>query len=819
MRSYVFLCGCAALTLGLVATELSAQGGASDIERRGRIHGVQPPPGFYRTLASDPDAYQFRRVWKSVALQVRERRQALARQGDYATLNRHLSAGAPSRATAQESGAAVTGTFRFPVLVGYFTDSTHKHQPDTATLNSTMFSTAAAPPYSISTYYDESSNSLLSVTGDVIGWHKTDSASTWYEGSNNGLSPSTDHTGDFIKELLDAADATIDFSVYDGDNDGFVDLIAVLHPLKDGACGSSHIWAHRGVYSKWKGSPYATDDDVAIDDYVIQSAVGGSSGCDSTQTMAIGTMAHELGHGILNLPDLYDTGDSSEGIGWWGLMGSGNWNTQDSPAHLSAWSKDEVGWIAVDTISLAAGTGARSLRPIVSGDTALRINLEGTSEYFLLENRHRIGSDANLAGEGLAIWHVAPDLITARRPSNTVNAVDPHGLDLEQADGLDNLGNDVNRGDSGDLYPGLTANTAFGPSTAPSSELTDNSASGLTVDSITVNGDQSVAFRVVFNTVDELVTTSVGAGTRVLVDAVYRDAPYSVTKIYPGSMEISVDAIQGDTLIRHVFQSWSDGGARTHTVMLDATPDTFTANLETEHRVRATADLSGTVQSSQPLDSNGIRWMLPSDSIELVGVATASGWEFAHWSGDTTYNSDTLLLHMSRPWTVHARFGTPITVSTDTLFPGVMGATYTDTLTASGGTGSYTWTLVGGDSLPEGLSLEATTGAITGFPEDEGTFAMFFQAASGAITQADTVHLSVTRPSLQTTDVVNHLIGPVSVLSDDEERFLDIIGNNNGGYDVGDLRAYLQSVGISADLIPADLLETEDGVASKEGNQ
>lgn len=816
MRPYSLFSLCVALLLVFAPAKLAAQQGASDVEQRGRIHGVRPPPGFYETLASDPDAYQFQRVWKSVARQVSERRHALARRGDYAALNRHMGAGTPSRAAAQASGTAVTGTFTFPVLIGYFQDSTHVHQPDSATLSATMFSTAAAPPYSITTYYDEASDNLLTVTGDVIDWHKVDSTSTWYEGSGNGLSPATDHTGDFIKELLDAADATIDFSAYDGDGDTFVDLVAILHPLKDGACGSSHIWAHRWVYSAWKGSAYATNDGVSINDYVIQAAVGGSSGCDSTLTMAIGTMTHELGHGILDLPDLYDIYGASEGIGWWGLMGSGNWNTQTSPAHLSAWSKDEVGWITLDTVSMAAGSGAHTLRPVVTSDTALRINLSGTTEYFLLENRHAIGSDVNVAGEGLAIWHVAPDLIAARRPFNEVNSIDPHGIDLEQADGLDHLGNDVNRGDSGDPYPGSTGNTAFGPSTTPNSELTDNSASGLVVDSITINGDMSIAFRVMFNQVDELVTTSLGAGTEVIVDGSYEDAPYSVTKAYPGMMEISVDSIQGDTLIRHVFQSWSDAGARTHNVALDATPDTFTADLQTQHRVRATAEITGMVSSSLPLDVNGIRWMVPSDSIQVVGIATAGGYQFAQWTGDTTYNADTLVLHMSRPWTVRARFGTAITVTTDTLLDGLVGGTYADTLDATGGTGSHTWTHAGGDPLPDGLVLDAATGAIGGYPEEEGDFAMVFEAASGAITQTDTVYLSVSAPSLQTTDVVNHLIGPVSVLSEDEERFLDIIGNNNGGYDVGDLRAYLQSVGLAVDLIPADLLES---AARKEGGR
>ena len=47
--------------------------------------------------------------------------------------------------------------------------------------------------------------------------------------------------------------------------------------------------------------------------------------------MTIGVFVHEMGHGFWNLPDLYDTDGSSEGIGSWSLMAGGSWN---GPANL-----------------------------------------------------------------------------------------------------------------------------------------------------------------------------------------------------------------------------------------------------------------------------------------------------------------------------------------------------------------------------------------------------------------------------------------------------------------------------------------------------
>jgi hypothetical protein len=63
-------------------------------------------------------------------------------------------------------------------------------------------------------------------------------------------------------------------------------------------------------------------------------------------------------------------------------------------------------------------------------------------------------------------------------------------------------------------------------------------------------------------------------------------------------------------------------------------------------------------------------------------------------------------------------FTLPVTLVITTASPlptGQVGVNYSQTLTAAGGTGTYTWTVTVG-SLPGGLTLAAATGAITGQP-------------------------------------------------------------------------------------------------------
>jgi hypothetical protein len=97
--------------------------------------------------------------------------------------------------------------------------------------------------------------------------------------------------------------------------------------------------------------PYTTNDarhgggNIKIDTYVIMPALncGATSPYDATEYIDIGVLCHELGH-TMGLPDLYDVNGGGSGIGHWGIMGSGNWNTPEKPAHMDAWCKQELGW-------------------------------------------------------------------------------------------------------------------------------------------------------------------------------------------------------------------------------------------------------------------------------------------------------------------------------------------------------------------------------------------------------------------------------------------------------------------------------------------
>ena len=85
----------------------------------------------------------------------------------------------------------------------------------------------------------------------------------------------------------------------------------------------------------------------------------------------------------------------------------------------------------------------------------------------------------------------------------------------------------------------------------------------------------------------------------------------------------------------------------------------------------------------------------------------------------------------------------PLSVTTSSLGNGQQGTAYSGALAATGGTTPYSWTISSG-ALPAGISLNATSGALTGTPTQSGTY--FFTAKvtdSGSPALTATANLSI----------------------------------------------------------------------------
>jgi M6 family metalloprotease-like protein len=315
--------------------------------------GVDLPQSYFDRIAQDPTAFQFQKAWIEKARKAKELREAvLAAQPEGMSL-----ASLPDEL---RQSMMVSGTTYVPVLMGKFSNTGADPYP-IASLQTKLFSPPGAA--SMTSLYREMSYTNLNLTGTVYGWYPVSNIDTYYEGAAGcyGLC-GTAKTGQFIKEILQMADPAVNFGTYDndgpdgipnsGDDDGFVDFVAIVQPEIGAECGgNNNIWSHRWVVQGWPefgGNPWTTNDArsgggfIQVEDYTIQPALGSVGGCGAG-IIEIGVFCHEFGHAY-GLPDLYD-GSGSAGIGYWGLMGSGNWNTPTNPAHLDAWCKSQLGWI------------------------------------------------------------------------------------------------------------------------------------------------------------------------------------------------------------------------------------------------------------------------------------------------------------------------------------------------------------------------------------------------------------------------------------------------------------------------------------------
>jgi hypothetical protein len=88
-------------------------------------------------------------------------------------------------------------------------------------------------------------------------------------------------------------------------------------------------------------------------------------------------------------------------------------------------------------------------------------------------------------------------------------------------------------------------------------------------------------------------------------------------------------------------------------------------------------------------------------------------------------------------------------ITTASLAIGQVGLLYSQTLTASAGTGLYTWSLAPGSTLPNGLALNPSTGQIGGTPTSPANTSITFlvtDSSSPAQTATKVLTLVVATP-------------------------------------------------------------------------
>ena len=318
-------------------------------------------------------------------------------------------------------------TYHFPVILVQFSDTTFSvNNPQTAfsnLLNQEGYSANGATG-SVHDYYWENSMNTFDAVFDVFGPVTLSGSASSYGSSVNY--PYHDGSGEQAAKALyqacKALDGSIDFSRYDNDGDGYVDMVFMYYAGHNEAEGASEstIWPHKWSFSAWdyyncktehgeyvNGYSNTDFDGKFIDVYACTSELQGTRG----RTMCgIGTCAHEFSH-TQGLPDFYDVnydnyGDGEAGATYhYDIMCSGSYNNSGrTPPYFTAEERIMMGWLD-DYADLPSG--GQVTIPSVNTNFAYRMktsNETGYGEYFVFECRSGKGWDAYVE-PGLIVYH------------------------------------------------------------------------------------------------------------------------------------------------------------------------------------------------------------------------------------------------------------------------------------------------------------------------------------------------------------------------------------------------------------------------------
>ena len=332
---------------------------------------------------------------------------------------------------------------------------------------------------SIRDYYRDNSEGMFVPTFDVVGPVQVNRSQYYANGTQNSVQ--------LMIDACAAADSQVDFSDYDVNNDGTVDMIyfifAGLGSYIQGN-DSRLLWPHQYDISY---SRTIRKDGVKLGRYACSNELFGST--DWSVLEGIGTMCHEFSH-VLGLPDFYDANYEEDGEcvtpDTWSIMAGGaDLNYGRTPCGFSLFERYALGFATPQVIDAA---GSYSLEALHSSNTGYRLNTQVNKEFFFIENRQKTKWDAALPGHGMLIFRVDSTSSSVWNYNSVNNNSNHPYYELLRAGGVRSNSNSISAGTASDPFPGTRNVTAINNETSPNLKTWSGKLSNLAFRNIRESG-------------------------------------------------------------------------------------------------------------------------------------------------------------------------------------------------------------------------------------------------------------------------------------------------------------------------------------------
>ena len=308
------------------------------------------------------------------------------------------------------SGHVAVGQKHFLVILAQFSDLSFKSSSAksdfTNLLNLSGYSVNGGTGSARDFYYDNSDGYFEPIF-DVYGPVTLSNTKAYYGGNDSNGDDQRPHYA--IRDACNALNSSIDFSQYDNDGDGEVDLVFLYYAGYGEADSDDEdsIWPHQWELSS--GGINLTLDGKKIDKYACTNEIVGY-GAMAGIMCGIGTACHEFGH-AMGLPDFYDTdydyyNGEAGGLYEYSLMCSGSYNNEGrTPPYFNIEERVMLGWQDASVIKEFTKSGTYTLTS-VSGNVAYKTPTDVDGEYFVYECRSKTGWDAYIPEAGMIVYHV-----------------------------------------------------------------------------------------------------------------------------------------------------------------------------------------------------------------------------------------------------------------------------------------------------------------------------------------------------------------------------------------------------------------------------